>query len=159
MLQESADHMPDTRGEELRARTELPRSVPMPRRQVIVRHTIVGAAFLLVYLFLNHPQVILLSRIGFVAWYPAAGLVMALLLGISPWYAGLACLATPIAGKLIYGVPVLSFSYTLDAVAVGVCYGTAAYILRGPLTIDVKLRQRRDVVLYVFVTSIAAVIA
>src|SRR5581483_11545735 len=159
MLQESADHMPDTRAGELRTPTEVPGTVPIPPRQIIVRHTIVGAAFLLLYLFLNHPAVILLARIGFVAWYPAAGLVMALLLGVSPWYAGLVCVATPIAGKLIYGVPVLSFSYTLDAVAVGVCYGTAAYILRRPLTIDVKLRQRRDVVLYIFVTSIAAVIA
>ena len=40
-----------------------------------------------------------------------------------------------------------------------VCYGTAAYVLRGPLQIDLGLRRRQDVVRYVFVTMAAAVVA
>ena len=47
----------------------------MPSRRLIVRHAIVCIAFVLVYLLLNRPEVIFLSRIGFVTWYPAIGLV------------------------------------------------------------------------------------
>lgn len=131
----------------------------MDVRRLVSRHAVVSACFLLLYLLLNRPEVILLSRIGFVAWYPASGLIIAMLLGISPWYAVLVCLADPIAGKLIYAQPIISYSYTVDAVAIGVCYGTAAYVLRSILKIDLELRHRRDVVLYVTVTSTAAVIA
>jgi len=59
----------------------------MHSRRLIFRHALVSISFVLLYLLLNRPEVIFLSRIGFVAWYPAIGLVMALLLGVSPWYA------------------------------------------------------------------------
>ena len=55
----------------------------MPSRRSIFRHALISLSFLLLYLLLNRPEVMLFSRIGFVAWYPATGLVMALLLGIS----------------------------------------------------------------------------
>ena len=131
----------------------------MAERRLILRHVVISACFLLLYLLLNLPQIILLSRIGYVAWYPASGLIVALLLGISPWYAALVSMAVPIAGKLIYTQPIISYSYTVDAIAIGVCYGAAGYVLRDLFKIDLELRHRRDVVLYVCVTSTAAVIA
>jgi len=131
----------------------------MHSRRVIFRHALISLSFVLLYLLLNRPEVIFFSRIGFVAWYPAIGLVMALLLGVSPWYALLVCFADALAGTVMYAGPVRSFSNTVDAVGVAACYGAAAYVLRGPLQIDLRLRRRRDVVRYVFVSATAAAVA
>lgn len=131
----------------------------MHSRSLIVRHGLLAIAFVLFYLLLNRPEVILFSRIGFVAWYPAIGLVMALLLGVSPWYALLACLADALTGRIVYAQPTRSFSSTLGAGGIAICYGAAAYLLRGPLQIDLGLRRRRDVVRYVLVCAGAAATA
>ena len=125
-------------------------------RHLVTWHAIVSISFVLMYLLLNRPEVVFFSRIGFVAWYPAIGLAMALVLGVSPWYALLACFSDALAARLIYAQPVISFSNAADAVGIAICYGTAAYVLRGPLQIDLGLRRRRDVVRYVFVTATAA---
>jgi hypothetical protein len=77
----------------------------MRSRPLIFRHALVCISFVLLYLLLNRPEVIFISRIGFVAWYPATGLVMALLLGVSPWYALLACFADAFAGTEPTAVP------------------------------------------------------
>jgi hypothetical protein len=45
----------------------------MASKRLIIRHAIVSVSFVLLYLLLNRPEVIFISRIGFVAWYPAAG--------------------------------------------------------------------------------------
>jgi diguanylate cyclase (GGDEF)-like protein/PAS domain S-box-containing protein len=128
----------------------------MPSRRLIIRHALVSVAYVLLYLLLNQPAVIFFSRVGFVAWYPAIGLAMALLLGISPWYAILACFSVALAGRAIYAQPLTSFSNTVDAAGIAVCYGAAATVLRGPLRADLQLRRRRDVVCYVLVTASAA---
>jgi diguanylate cyclase (GGDEF)-like protein/PAS domain S-box-containing protein len=128
----------------------------MHSRRLIVRHILVSITFLLLYFLLNRPEVIFISRIGFVAWYPAIGLVMALLLGVSPWYLLLVCFADALAGRVIYGQPILSFSGTIGSAGSAGCYGAAAYVLRGLLQIDPGLRRRRDVVRYVFVSMSAA---
>ena len=128
----------------------------MPSLRSILRYVPVSLLFVLIYLLLNRPEVIFISRIGFTAWYPAIGLVMALLLGVSPWYAMLVCFADVFAGKVIYGQPIISFSSIVGSVACAACYGTAAYVLRGPLQIDLGLRRRCDVVRYVCVSAIAA---
>lgn len=129
----------------------------MYSRRTLVRHALVSLSFVLLYLLLNRPEVIFFSRVGFVAWYPAIGLVMALLLGVSPWYALLVCLADALAGWVLYTQTVMSFSNTVGAVGIALCYGPAAYVLRGPAQIDLGLRRRRDVVRYVLVSTAAAV--
>jgi diguanylate cyclase (GGDEF)-like protein len=128
----------------------------MPSRRLIIRHLLISLSFVLLYLLLNRPEVVFFSRIGFVAWYPAVGLMMALMLGISPWYALLACFSAALAGRIIYAQPVMSFGNTVDAVGGAMCYGAAAYVLRGPLKVDLGLRRRRDVVRYVLVSAAAA---
>src|ERR1700722_15304875 len=117
----------------------------MHSRGLTVRHTFVALVFVLLYLLLNRPEVIFFSRVGFVAWYPAIGLSMALMLGVSPRYAFLVCICDALAGTVVYAAPALSFSNTLDAIGIAACYGAAAYLLRGPLQIDLRLRRRRDV--------------
>ncbi len=131
----------------------------MHSRGLIVRHTFVSVLFVLLYLLLNRPEIIFFSRVGFVAWYPAIGLSMALMLGVNPRYAVLVCLSDALAGTFVYAEPVWSFSNTLDAVGIGACYGAAAYLLRGPLQIDLGLRRRQDVVRYVLVSVTAAAVA
>jgi diguanylate cyclase (GGDEF)-like protein/PAS domain S-box-containing protein len=128
----------------------------MPAPRLIFRHALISISFVLLYLALNRPEVIFISRIGVVAWYPAIGLVMALLLGISPWYALVVCFADVLASRITYAQPIFSFSSTIGNVGSAVCYGAAAYVLRGPLQIDLGLRRRRDVVRYVFVSATAA---
>jgi diguanylate cyclase (GGDEF)-like protein/PAS domain S-box-containing protein len=131
----------------------------MYSRRSVIRHILVSLLFVLLYLALNRPEIVFFSRIGFVAWYPAIGLVMALTLGVSPWYALLACFSVALAGRTIYAQPVMSFSSSIDALGIAACYGSAAYVLRGPLQIDLGLRRRRDVVRYVVVSGMAAAAA
>jgi diguanylate cyclase (GGDEF)-like protein/PAS domain S-box-containing protein len=128
----------------------------MPWQRQVFRHALISISFVLLYLLLNRPEVIFISRIGFVAWYPATGLVMALLLGVSPWYALLVCFADTLAGKVIYAQPVISFSGTVGSAGTVLCYAAAAYVLRGSFRIDLGLRGRRDVVRYVFLSTTAA---
>jgi diguanylate cyclase (GGDEF)-like protein/PAS domain S-box-containing protein len=129
----------------------------MHSQRLITRHALLSLVFVFFFMLLNRPEVIFFSRIGFVAWYPAIGLVMALLLGVSPWYALLVSLADALASRLVYAQPVTSFSNTVGALGMAICYGTAAFALRGTLQIDLELRHRRDVVRYVLVSAAAAV--
>ncbi len=126
--------------------------------RVPFRHVLLSVAFLILFLLLNRPEVIVISRLGAVVWYPATGLTLALLLGISPWYGCLAVVSDALAGTLIYGQPLATFSQTVGAIGIAAAYAAAAYILRGPLKIDLRLHRRRDVVLYVFVTTLAAIV-
>lgn len=131
----------------------------MHEPRVILRHVLLSVAFVLMFLLLNRPEVIIIARLGAVVWYPATGLAMALLLGISPWYAFQVSFSIALAGILIYDQAILTFSGTIEAVATAGIYAAAAYLLRGPLRIDLGLLRRRDVVLYVFVTTAAAVVS
>jgi diguanylate cyclase (GGDEF)-like protein/PAS domain S-box-containing protein len=128
----------------------------MHSRRLIIRHALLSLAFVLLYLLLNRPEIIFFSRIGLVAWYPAIGLVMALLLGVSPWYAFLVCLSNVLASRIVYAQSAMSYSNTVGTAGIAVCYGVAAYALRSPLQIDLGLRRRRDVVRYVLVSATAA---
>ena len=126
-------------------------------RNLEVRHGILSIGFVLVYLFLNRPEIILVTHLGLTAWFPAVGLVFALMLGVSPWYMLLACVADSLAGMLIYHQPLASWSITV-APAVGLFFYTgAAILLRGSLRIDLGLRRRRDVMRFVGVTLCAAI--
>jgi hypothetical protein len=78
----------------------------MYSRGTITRHSLLSLSFVLLYLLLNRPEVVLFSNIGFVAWYPAIGLVMALMLGISPWYAVLAFFTNAFTNTVLYAQPV-----------------------------------------------------
>ena len=53
----------------------------MHNGRLIIRHAILSILFVVLFLALNHPSVILISQLGSVAWYPATGLVLALLAG------------------------------------------------------------------------------
>jgi diguanylate cyclase (GGDEF)-like protein/PAS domain S-box-containing protein len=125
----------------------------------IVSHTILCVSGFLLYLLLNRPGVILLSRLGATAWYPAVGLAFALMLAISPRYMPVFAIAGSLAGMLFYHQPFHSWGTLVgNPLGTGV-YAVAAHVLRGPVRIDNSLGQRRDVMRYVLVTSAAAVFA
>jgi diguanylate cyclase (GGDEF)-like protein/PAS domain S-box-containing protein len=149
----SANQNPATQGERLIAQVK---SFPARHKQLIIRHFLLSLAFVLIYLLLNLPQTIFVSQLGSSAWYPANGLALALMVGISPWYALLVALSDVLASALIYHQPLRSFGATLGAIGLAGWYGSAAYVLRRVLPIDVHLRRGRDVVRYVVITSAAA---
>ena len=126
-------------------------------RLVVARHAIFCLIFILLYLFLNEPEVIMLSQLGYSVWYPATGLILAVMLGISPWYFPLTVLAGSLAELAIYHQPIFSWSGLATPVLGSGSYFVAALLLRGPLKIDLALRRRRDVVRYISVTLAAAV--
>jgi len=127
--------------------------------QVFARHAVFSVIIVLLYLLLNRPEVIMLSRLGYSVWYPATGLVLAVMAGISPWYFPLTVLAGALAGLVIYQQPLLSWSELATPLLGSGSYAAAALWLRGPLKIDLALRRRRDVLRYISVTLAAAVFA
>jgi PAS domain S-box-containing protein len=128
----------------------------MHNGRLIVRHVIISLVFLVLFFVLNRPELIFISQFGLSAWYPATGLVLALMLGISPRYALLVCFSNVLAGVLFYQRNPLSFVDTAGSLGIGLAYAVAAYILRGPLRIDLELRRREDVLRYLFVSMSAA---
>ncbi len=129
----------------------------LPFRRV-VRHLLLSITFVPLYLLLASPPTIIIYRLGTAAWYPAIGLVIGLLLGVSPFYAPLVALCGMLAGPQIYGEPLHSFAQTLGAVGFVTSYTTAAYVLRRPWRIDLGLHRRRDVVRYIVVACAAATV-
>ena len=129
------------------------------RQHNVLRHSIFCIAVVLLYLVLSLPEVIMLPRLGFTVWYPATGLMLALMVGISPWYMLLAIFASTLAGALIYHQPVLSWSGLAASILGSGSYALAASFLRGSLKIDPALRQRRDVLRYISAALAAAVFA
>lgn len=125
----------------------------------IFLHVALSLAFLAAFLLLNRPEVILISRIGSVVWYPATGFAFALLLGVSPHYAILISFAGALAGVLIYEQPPTTYSETIGAIGISLFYAIAARDLRGKFRIDLGLRRRRDIVLYLSLTTLAAVVS
>ena len=109
--------------------------------------------FVPISLLLSQPDVILMARPGSVVWYPGTALSLALMLAVSPWYVFLACFSDTLAGALFYHQHLKSFSELLGTVATSGCYAASAYLLRGPLRIDLGLRRQRDVLRYLFVTA------
>jgi len=127
------------------------------KRRRLSQHILLSISFLVFFILMNRGDIILISRLGAVAWYPATGLVFALLLGVSPWYAIVVSLAAGLAGKIIYGQSLSTFGETIGSIGISIFYAIAAYVLRGRLKIDPELRRRRDVVLYVSLTTLAAI--
>jgi diguanylate cyclase (GGDEF)-like protein/PAS domain S-box-containing protein len=127
-------------------------------RRRILGHTAFAAVLFVLYVALNRQEIILISRLGITAWYPA-GLGFAIMLGISPLYMPVFALAGALASVWIYHQPILSCS---TVVAPTLCTGVYAYIahvLRRVIKIDTSLSQGRSVVRYLSGALSAAVLA
>ncbi len=115
----------------------------MHSQRLIFRHALGALSFVLPYLLLNRPEVIFTSRIGFVAWYPTIGLVMALLLASAIVFT-LICFADASAGRVMYAQPVMPFGGAAGSVGSTFCYSTAAYVLRRSLRIATLLARSQN---------------
>jgi len=122
----------------------------------IVGNGLSAVAFVALFLLLNRPEVIVIAHLGVVVWYPATELAVACMLAISPAYGLLAAVSIALAGTLIYDQSALTWSGTVGAIAIAASFAGAAYVLQGPLQIDIGLRRQRDVVRYVTATTIAS---
>ncbi len=131
----------------------------MNRMRTVLRHILLSIWFVLIFLLLNRPEVILLSHLGSVVWYPASGLTIALILGIHPAYAILVSLSGVLAGRIFYQQSFSAWSQTVGALGISFFYAVAAYLLRNRLRIDLRLRRQRDVLLYLATTTTAAVLS
>ena len=141
-------------------RTDLPDVFESPHSMKSAgwtRHAMLSVSFVAVYLLLNRPEIILISKLGFTTWYPATGLIFALMLGVNPWYALLACFADSLAGKVIYHQPLFSWTGLVAPITSTGFYAVAAILLKGRLQINPDLRRQQDVVRYTGVTLIAAI--
>src|SRR5437588_6467175 len=126
--------------------------------QKLISHGVMSLVVISLFVLLNRPEVILISGLGSVAWYPATGLAMALLLAVSPWYAPVAGFAGALAGFLIYHQPLASGGETVGTLAYAGAYAMGAYLLRARLRIHTGLHYRRDISWDLLVTSAAALV-
>ncbi|MGB6265355.1 MAG: diguanylate cyclase, partial [Candidatus Acidiferrales bacterium] len=131
----------------------------MSRHNFVFRRALVAAGAFFLYLLLNRPEIILVSQLGFTAWFPASGLVLAVLLSLDPWFAPVFVAADIIASHWMYHQPLLSWTSTAGAVGGTGLYLAAAVVLRKHWKIDWQLRTPQDVFRYLSVSSIAAVAA
>jgi diguanylate cyclase (GGDEF)-like protein/PAS domain S-box-containing protein len=138
---------------------EMVRTDPAERSVLFGRHAVLAIALLSLYLFLNRPEIILISNLGFTAWYPAVGLVFAVMLGVSPGYLPVLILGDILASLIIYHQPIYSWSVTPAAILGTSIYAVAAYVLKHKIKIDRALTQLSDVLRYLVVTLTAAVFA
>lgn len=125
-------------------------------RNKIINHALLLIVFLVSFILLNRPEVIVLSHLGSVVWYPATGLMVAMYLGLSPAYGIVGVLAIFLAGNLIYKQLLSTASQTIGAVCISAFYAFAAYLLRHRMKINLSLGRRRDVTKYLLVTTAAA---
>ncbi len=110
---------------------KLRKSSPASMRSQVIRHALLSIAFVAAYFFLSQSAVIHLDHLGLTLWYPANGLVLALLLCVSPWYALLAAVTDMAASCLLHRQNWLSWSTLAGAPAVTAIYAAAAVLLRG----------------------------
>jgi diguanylate cyclase (GGDEF)-like protein/PAS domain S-box-containing protein len=129
---------------------------PASGKESWLRHGLLSVSFILFYLVLNRPEVLLLSKLGFTTWYPATGLMFALMLGVSPWYAFLVFFTNSLASMAIYQQPFISWGNLAGTLGETGVYAVAAILLRGRLQINLGLSRRRDVVRYTAVVLLAA---
>ena len=123
----------------------------------ILRHSIFPLGAFLLYLLLNRPEIMLLSRLGMTAWYPAAGLAFAVMLAVGPRYMPVFWAASALAGVLIYHQPFASWGTVIGAPIETGAYAVAAYVLRNRIKIDSSLGGRGDVLKYLIAGLSAAI--
>jgi diguanylate cyclase (GGDEF)-like protein/PAS domain S-box-containing protein len=124
--------------------------------RLVFRHLLLSVLFVFLFLLLNLPHTIIFARLGSSTWYPANGVVLALMAGVSPWYALLCAFSDGLAGKLIYHQPLKSFSEAFGPIGITFWYATAANLLRGRSGINFADFRGRDVVHYLTITAGAA---
>lgn len=110
----------------------------------------IAIGFTAIYVVLDRSVVFFQMWEGISAWYPPAGLALALLLGLDLAYAPLLLIAGMIAACVNYPLSTFSVGFWSVNFVVAIGYTGAAYILRR-LRVNISFRSLRDVNLFVMV--------
>ncbi len=110
----------------------------------------IAIGYTILYVVLDRSVVFFQMWEGISAWYPPAGLALALLVGLDLAYAPLLLIAGMIAASVNYPLSAFSAGFWAVNFAVAIGYTGAAYILRR-LRVNIAFRSLRDVNLFVMV--------
>ena len=127
------------------------KSHPDSERIFAMRRHIVSVLLIIVYVLADRSTVFLQIWSSISAWYPPAGIALAVLIGLGARYVPALFLAGLIAGKLNYHTPTWSYTFLLANTIIIGGYLAAAVILRRVVKIDWRLRSIRDVLGLLFV--------
>src|SRR5271154_3241045 len=119
-------------------------------RQTLLSRLAIAAGFVLLYVVLDRSVVFFQMWGGISAWYPPAGLALALLVGIDIAYAPLLLVAGMIAAIVNYPLSAFSWGFWIVNLVVATGYTAAAHVLRR-LRVDISFRSLRDVNVFVAV--------
>jgi hypothetical protein len=100
-------------GPDVREGASLPSSPPVSRQSYVLRRIGLSVLWVLLFLLLNRPEIIVLKQFGSSVWYPAAGFALFYILMLGPAYAVVAALSSSLAGILIYHDPLLCWISTV----------------------------------------------
>jgi PAS domain S-box-containing protein len=89
---------------------------------------------------------------GVSAWYPPAGLEVAVLVGLGLWFSPVSLLANGLAGIVNYHTSPLTASFWLSNLTITVGYSACAFVLRRILPKDSPFRSVGDVFRFVTVS-------
>ena len=112
---------------------------------------LVGIIFVALHLLLDRATVVSHSWVGTEVWYPPAGLVLALLLGLGVSYVPLIFISGFLTSVINYHLPVAGGNIWYINGLIAAWYGGVAIVLRRSLRIDGAFRSLQDVFRYVFV--------
>ena len=115
----------------------------------------IAIGFTILYVVLDRSAVFFQMWEGISAWYPPAGLALALLVGLDLAYAPLLLVTGMIAASVNYPLSAFSAGFWAVNITVAAGYTGAAYALRR-LRVNIAFRSLRDVNLFVVVALVAS---
>jgi integral membrane sensor domain MASE1 len=124
-------------------------------REAIRYRLAIAFGFVVLFVVLDRSVVFFQMWEGISAWYPPAGLALALLVGLDLAYAPLLLVAGMLAAVVNYPLSIFSLGFWAVNSAVAVGYTGAAYALRR-LRVNISFHSLRDVNLFVAVALAAS---
>ena len=124
-------------------------------REAIRYRLAIALGFVVLFVVLDRSVVFFQMWEGISAWYPPAGLALALLVGLDLAYAPLLLVAGMLAAVVNYPLSTFSLGFWAVNSAVAVGYTGAAYALRR-LRVNISFHSLRDVNLFVAVALAAS---
>jgi len=123
-----------------------------------IRRSCVAVVFVLTYVLLDRSAVFFQMWSGISAWYPPAGLGLAMLIVFGTRYFPLIMLGGFISGVVNYQQQFFTFTFLGVSPVVSSGYWAAAMLLRKVFKIDWQLRSMRDMLRLLFVALLASCI-
>lgn len=124
--------------------------MPSPGRSAL-RWGLVAVVYLVAYVLLTKASFLFPTVSGISAWYPAAGLGLALLVGFGISYVPVFLLGTLISDLWLEPMPVVWYVTLVSVLLKTLGYGLGALVARYVVRIDPHLRRWRDVVWFLII--------